>query len=129
VWTSRIATWWPKDHTVSGGADLSVVFEPGVGGRIYERTAAGDEHEWGQVTGWEPPTRLAYHWYLGRDASVATDVEVHFVATGPGFTRVDIEHRGWERLGESGEEWRGRNRAGWASLLPHFQVAIEKGAN
>ena len=50
VWTSRIATWWPKDHTVSGRADLLVVFEPGVGGRIYERTAAGDEHEWGQVT-------------------------------------------------------------------------------
>lgn len=128
VWTSRIASWWPRDHTVSGTADLLVVFEPGVGGRIYERTATGDEHEWGQVTGWDPPTRLAYLWYLGRDRDAATDVEISFVANGEAGTRVHIEHRGWERLGESAEEWRGRNRLGWESLLPYFESAIEEGA-
>ena len=127
VWTSRISTWWPKDHTVTGSRDLLVVFEPAVGGRIYERTASGDEFEWGQVTSWEPPDRLAYLWYLGRDRSAATDVEIRFVANGPASTTVHIEHRGWERLGLSAEEWRGRNRQGWESLLPHFEAAIEKG--
>ena len=37
------------------------------GGRIYERTSAGERHEWGEVTVWEPPRRLAYLWHLGRD--------------------------------------------------------------
>ena len=50
LWTSRIGTWWPPDHTVTGEPGLAVVLEGGVGGRIYERTAAGTEHDWGQVT-------------------------------------------------------------------------------
>jgi hypothetical protein len=53
VWTSRIGTWWPPDHTVSGEADLTVVLEGVVGGRIFERTSEGVEHDWGTVTIWE----------------------------------------------------------------------------
>ncbi|HMD46930.1 MAG TPA: hypothetical protein VKG43_12260, partial [Acidimicrobiales bacterium] len=68
VWTSGIGTWWPRDHTVTGRADR-VVLQGGVGGRIYEQTADGDEHDWGEVTGWEPPHRLTYRWHLGRDAA------------------------------------------------------------
>jgi hypothetical protein len=45
------------------------------------------------------------------------------VASGAATTRVEIEHRGWERLGSGGEEWRDRNRGGWATLLPHFVTA------
>ncbi len=45
VWTGRIALWWPSDHTVSGEADAEIVLEAGVGGRIFERTAAGVEHD------------------------------------------------------------------------------------
>ncbi len=59
TWTSRMSSWWPEDHTVTGEAGLEVVLEPGVGGRIYERTRAGAEHDWGRVTAWEPPARLA----------------------------------------------------------------------
>jgi len=44
------------------------VLQAGVGGRIYERAADGTEHEWGEVTVWQPPERLAYLWYLGRTA-------------------------------------------------------------
>ncbi len=49
VWTDRIGTWWPPDHTATGQADL-IVLEGGVGGRIYERTSDGVEHDWGEVT-------------------------------------------------------------------------------
>ena len=49
VWTSKIGTWWPRDHTVSGDPD-EIVLESGAGGRIYERTATGERHEWGEVT-------------------------------------------------------------------------------
>ena len=43
VWTSRIGTWWPSDHTVSGHDDAVVVLQSGVGGRIFERTSEGVE--------------------------------------------------------------------------------------
>jgi hypothetical protein len=125
VWTSRIGTWWPPDHTVSGEADL-VVLQGGVGGRIFERTADGVEHDWGEVTLWQPPTQLGYLWHLGADRTAATEVEVRFVARGA-TTRIEIEHRGWDRLGSTGDQWRDRNHAGWDTLLPHFLAEIAKG--
>jgi uncharacterized protein YndB with AHSA1/START domain len=124
MWTSRIGTWWPSDHTVTGQRDLVVVLEGGVGGRIFERTGEGVEHDWGVVTLWEPPARLSYIWHLGGDRNQATDVEVRFVALGPRDTRIEVEHRGWERLGEMADAWRDRNRIGWETLLPHFAAAI-----
>jgi hypothetical protein len=127
VWTSKIGTWWPADHTATGRDDLVVVMEAGVGGRIYERTPDGAEHDWGEVTIWNPPTRLAYLWHLRRDRSDATEVEIWFRADETGATRIEIEHRGWERLGSEGDQWRDRNRAGWESLLRHFIAAIAKG--
>lgn len=126
VWTSKIGTWWPRDHTVTGDP-AEIVLESGPGGRIYERTSAGVRHEWGEVTVWEPPRRLAYLWHLGRDRSDATEVEITFVGEGAEHTRVEIEHRGWERLGDMADTWRGRNRAGWDALLPHFAAAAGTG--
>jgi hypothetical protein len=125
VWTSRIGTWWPQDHTVTGQAE-QVVMQADVGGRIYERTANGAEHDWGEVTVWQPPSRLAYLWHLGLGRARATEVDIRFVASGESATTVEIEHRGWERLGREAPAWRERNVAGWQSLLPHFQVAAEK---
>jgi uncharacterized protein YndB with AHSA1/START domain len=127
VWTSGIGAWWPPGHTVTGQAGVAVVLESGVGGRIYERTPGGAEHDWGEVTVWKPPTHLAYRWHLGRDRTGATEVEIRFAAEGSTATRIEIEHRGWEQLGSAGGDWRERNRAGWNSLLPHFQAAITKG--
>jgi len=123
TWTARISTWWPADHTVSAEAGLTVVLEGRPGGRIFERTREGVEHEWGEVTVWEPPTRLAYLWHLRRDRADATEVEIRFIEHGETATLVEIEHRGWERLGADGASWRDRNHAGWATLLPHFVAA------
>ena len=125
VWTSGIGTWWPPDHTVTGGPER-IVLTGGVGGRIYERGADGTEHEWGEVIVWQPPTRLAYLWYLGRDRADATEVDIRFRAQGTAQTRVDITHRGWESLGATGDQWRDRTRTGWQTLLPHYQKAIER---
>jgi uncharacterized protein YndB with AHSA1/START domain len=128
VWTSQISSWWPPDHTVTGRADLVVVLQGGVGGRIFERTPDGAEHDWGEVTVWKPPTQLAYLWHLGRDRADATEVEIRFLAQGQAATKIQIEHRGWERLGERGEQWRDRNLAGWQALAPHFLAAIGPGS-
>jgi uncharacterized protein YndB with AHSA1/START domain len=120
IWTADIDRWWPADHTVTGSDDLLVVLEPRRGGRIFERTPAGVEHDWGQVTVWEPPDRLAYSWHLRADRADATEVEIRFADAGEGRTRIDIEHRGWEALGARGEAARNGNHAGWATLLPSY---------
>jgi Activator of Hsp90 ATPase homolog 1-like protein len=123
VWTGGIATWWPDDHTATGGP-ASVVLEGRVGGRIYERATDGAEHDWGEITVWEPPNRLAYLWFLRTDRADATDVEIRFRPAGESATRVEIEHSGWERLGDRGVTWRERNLGGWSTLLPHYRAAL-----
>jgi uncharacterized protein YndB with AHSA1/START domain len=127
VWTSGIGSWWPPDHTVSGRGDLEVILQGSVGGRIFERTSDGAEHEWGEVTVWDPPARLSYRWHLHQDRAEATVVDIQFLPRGDAATRIEIEHRGWERLGTVGEERREGNRKGWDGVLPHFVAAVEKG--
>jgi hypothetical protein len=127
VWTSGFGTWWPPDHTVTGRDDLDVVLQRGVGGRIYERTPEGVEHDWGQVTVWDPPSQLGYLWHLRRDRADATEVQIRFVPRDRSTTRIEIEHRGWERLGAAAQQWRDQNQAGWQSLLPHYLAATANG--
>jgi hypothetical protein len=120
LWAGRTSLWWPTSHTVTAEPELEVVLEPFVGGRIFERTPAGREEDWGEIVLWEPPRRLGYRWHLRQDRADATDVEIAFTALAGGITRVDIEHRGWERLGARGDGLRDRNVRGWDGLLPHF---------
>ncbi len=123
VWARRIGLWWPRGHSVSGDPALAVVLEPRVGGRIYERTGSGVEHEWGSITAWDPPHRITYLWHLRADRADATEVTVTF-APGGESTIVTIVHAGWEHLGARGPEWREANRRGWAGLLPHYRRAV-----
>jgi uncharacterized protein YndB with AHSA1/START domain len=123
VWTTRIDMWWPADHTATGEDGLRIVLEPRVGGRIFQRDSVGVEIDWGEITAFEPPHRLAYLWHLRADRADATDVEIQFVPIDAGRTRIEIEHRGWERLGDGGTAWRERNHQGWSTLLPHFVTA------
>lgn len=124
VWTRDIGRWWPADHTTTGEADLTVSLEPRVGGRIFERTVDGREFDWGEILVWEPPERFVYSWHLKRGREDATEVEIRFVATAVDETRVEIEHRGWERLGADGPSWRDRNHGGWTTLLPHYLAVV-----
>jgi uncharacterized protein YndB with AHSA1/START domain len=120
TWAQRTSLWWPHGHSVSAEPGLAVIFEPRPGGRIYERTPTGEEHEWGEVLVWEPPRRLSYLWHLRFDRADATEVEITFAPTGE-QTTVSIVHRGWERLGEKGAERRERNRKGWAGVIEAYR--------
>jgi hypothetical protein len=120
LWTARTSAWWPTSHTVSAQPGLEVVIEPEVGGRIFERTPDGDEHDWGQVTGWDPPSRISYLWHLRQDRADATEVEITFAPDDAAGTRLSIVHRGWEARGADQRE---RNHQGWDALLPHFRAA------
>jgi uncharacterized protein YndB with AHSA1/START domain len=127
LWTERASTWWPVDHSASGQRGIKIVFEDHVGGRVYEITQSGSEHDWGKITAWEPPSLLAYSWHLHFAPNEATDVEIRFIDKGEGLTAVEITHDGWERLGEQGRQRREGNLAGWTSVYPHFVEAIQRG--
>jgi uncharacterized protein YndB with AHSA1/START domain len=127
LWALDTSLWWPKGHSVSADPALTVTFEPRAGGRIFERTGAGEEHDWGEVLAWEPPHRLAYLWHLRFDRADATEVEVTFRASAAGDgTTVRIVHRGWERLGSEGPARRDRNRRGWAGVLDPYRAACAR---
>ena len=126
TWTQRASMWWPPAHTVTHDPSAKVGFEPRVGGRIYERTASGQEVEWGSITAWEPPRRLVYEWHIATDRTNSTEVEIAFIDLGQ-RTRVQIEHRGWERLAERGQRWRDENRSGWDGVVPDYKTACERG--
>jgi hypothetical protein len=125
VWTARIAAWWPPEHRATAETQTEVILEPRLGGRLFERTLSGLEMQWGEITVWDPPRRLAYLWHIRRDRADATEVEITFVPIEPEAARVDIVHRGWDRLGAAGPGWRDRNAAGWNGVLPDFIRAAE----
>ena len=117
VWTQRASSWGPVNHTVTAEPGVQVVFEARVGGRLFERTPAGREVDWGEITVWEPPRRLGYLWHIRTDRADATEVEIRFHDQGAARTRVEIEHRGWAAVGPDGA---GSTRAGWKGVLPDY---------
>lgn len=120
TWTDRATSWWPPEHTVSHEPGAEIVFEPRRGGRIFERTEGGREIEWGEIVEWDPPRRLRYLWHIAAEPASATDVEIVFRGLANSTTRVEIEHGGWDRLGDIGRAWREANRAGWDGVLPAY---------
>src|SRR5215213_7604906 len=78
IWTEQLNLWWPKSHSLSADPHTTALLEGWVGGRLYERTPEGIEHEWGTITTWEPPHHLGYSWYLGSGPTMPTQVDVHF---------------------------------------------------
>ena len=120
LFTDQIDAWWPlATHSVGQAKAAGCVFESRVGGRIYETHDDGSLHLWGTVTAWEPPARVVFSWHPGRDASTAQEVELSFTDTGVG-TRVELEHRGWEILGDRAAGTREAYDSGWAGVLSLF---------
>ena len=66
-----------------------MVFEPHVGGHIYDRMADGTESRWARVLTYEPPTRLVFSWDVSPAWQIETDpnrtseVEVRFTQEAP----------------------------------------------
>lgn len=117
VFTARMAEWWPMaSHSVGQEQTRSVTVEPAVGGRLYETCADGSEHTWGEVTHWDPPSGFDCTWHPGRQPNQATRLSLRFEAEGEG-TRVRLEHRGWEILGDLAEETRAGYDGGWETVL------------
>jgi len=132
VYTEQYGTWYPKEHHLGAVPAETVVIEPWVGGRWYEKQADGGEPEWGRVLAWEPPGRLVLSWAIGGDWQPDPDpthhseIEVSFTAT-DGGTRVVLEHRHLQRHGEgAGSVRRGvAGPEGFPLYLRRFAAATE----
>jgi uncharacterized protein YndB with AHSA1/START domain len=112
---------------------VDAFIEPREGGRWYETCADGTECDWGRVLLWAPPTRLVITWQINGmwqfdpDPEHASEVDVRFTAEGPELTRVDVEHRHFERLvAAQGVHDGMRNGGGWKALLEAYAALANK---
>jgi uncharacterized protein YndB with AHSA1/START domain len=126
VFTAQFGAWWPKEYSISAAGMADFVLEPKVGGRWYEVGADGQECDTGSVTAFEPPDRLTLAWHLDEqftydpDPARASQVEVRFIAEDPTHTRVELEHRGFERHGAGAKGVHDAVDQGWSYCLELF---------
>jgi uncharacterized protein YndB with AHSA1/START domain len=117
VFTRGMGDWWPLlMFSIAEDKAVGVRFEEMEGGKVMEVTEDGREYEWAEILAWDPPHRLVLAWHPTLEPIVSTEVEVRFTAVDAG-TRVELEHRGWERLGERADEARANYDEGWAPVL------------
>ncbi|WP_183502614.1 MULTISPECIES: SRPBCC family protein [unclassified Mycolicibacterium] len=123
----------PREHNLLSVPIAETVFEPRVGGHIYDRGVDGSRCKWARVLVYEPPSRVVFSWDIGptwqleSDPARTSEVEVRFVAESDTTTRVELEHRhlerhgiGWESVvdGVDGD-------AGWPLYLRRYEDVVE----
>jgi uncharacterized protein YndB with AHSA1/START domain len=118
----------PREHNLLGVDIAETVFEPRVGGRIYDRGVDGSECHWARVLAYEPPDRVVFSWDISpqwqveADLEKTSEVEVRFIAEASERTRVELEHRNLDRHGEGWEAERDGvgGEGGWPLYLQRF---------
>ena len=128
VFTKDIGSWWPAGHHILEAQLAEMVFEPRVGGHVYDRGVDGSECRWARVLVYEPPTRVTIGWDINLQWQIETDparsseVDVRFTAESPDRTRVSLEHRNLDRHGEGWPTLRDAvgSSDGWAGSLSAF---------
>jgi DNA-binding transcriptional ArsR family regulator len=124
LFTEGIGRWWPLDgHSLSGEQAVDARMEAREGGRVYELSADGSTFDWGVVLVWDPPRRVRVSWKPNTRDEPHTTWEARFTGTAGGATRVDLEHWGWEALGESGDAMAAEYGPGWEFVLGRFTAA------
>lgn len=128
LFTERFDQIKPREHNMLGVDIAESVFEPHVGGRVYDRGIDGRECQWGRVLAYDPPQRIVFswdispYWQIETDLDRTSEVELRFIAEGPARTRVELEHR---NLDHHGDGWEGMRAGvegdqGWPLYLARF---------
>lgn len=118
----------PREHNMLAVEIAETVFEPRVGGHIYDRGVDGSECRWARVLAYEPPDRVVFswdispRWQMQANPAHASEVEIRFIAETSGRTRVELEHRNLDRHGEG---WQGvrdgvDGDSGWPLYLERY---------
>jgi uncharacterized protein YndB with AHSA1/START domain len=131
--TEGFGTFKPREHNLLEVAIAETVFEPRVGGYLYDRGVDGSECRWARVLAYEPPDRVVIswdispQWRLETDLEKTSEVEVRFVAEAPERTRVELEHRNLERHGAGWEALRDgvAGPEGWPLYLERFAEVLQ----
>ncbi len=132
VFTERFGDFKPPEHNLLSVPIVETVFEPRVGGHIYDRGADGSECRWARVIVYEPPDRVVFSWDIGptwqleTEPDNASEVEVRFIAETPQRTRVELEHRNIDRHGPGWEAVRdgvGHDQ-GWPLYLARYAALL-----
>jgi uncharacterized protein YndB with AHSA1/START domain len=132
VFTDDIATWWPPEHHILQSELAEMVFEPYVGGCLYDRGVDGSECRWARVLAYEPPNRVMFswdinpRWQIETDPAKTSEVEVRFVSETATCTRVELEHRKLERHGAGWIEMRDAvsSPQGWTRGLTAYEARV-----
>jgi len=132
VFTDDFGSFKPRDHNLLDVEIAETVFEPRVGGHLYDRGVDGSECRWARVLAYEPPNRVVFSWDISPEWQIETDldktseVEVRFIAEAPDRTRVELEHRNLDRHGEGWESERDgvSGDQGWPLYLDRFAERI-----
>jgi uncharacterized protein YndB with AHSA1/START domain len=107
VFTRRFGDFKPREHNLLRAPITETVFEPKVGGHIYDRGTDGSECHWARILAFDPPDRVVFSWDISprwtieEDPENTSEVEVRFIAETLERTRVELEHRHIERHGPS----------------------------
>jgi len=136
VFTEDIGSWWPPEHHILEGQLAEMVFEPRVGGHVYDRATDGSECRWARVLAFEPPHRIviswdvSLQWTLETDPSRTSEVEVRFSSEAADRTRVELEHRKIDRHGDGWEPMRDAvgSPDGWDAGLLAFAARLGSGS-
>jgi uncharacterized protein YndB with AHSA1/START domain len=128
VFTEDFGSFKPPEHNLLGVELAETVFEPHVGGRLYDRGVDGSECHWARVLVYEPPNRVVIswdispYWQIETDPEKTSEVDVRFIAETPERTRVELEHRNLDRHGDGWEQTRGAvdSEGGWPLYLQRF---------
>jgi uncharacterized protein YndB with AHSA1/START domain len=124
----------PREHNMLGVEIAETVFEPRVGGQIYDRGVDGSECRWARVLAYEPPDRVVFSWDISPQFRIETDqertseVEVRFISEAPERTRVELEHRHLDRHGEGWEAGREAvgGEGGWPLYLQRYADQVKR---
>jgi uncharacterized protein YndB with AHSA1/START domain len=109
VFTEDFGRFKPREHNLLGVDIAETVFEPRVGGHLYDRGVDGSECRWARILAYEPPHRVVIswdinpYWQIETDQRKTSEVEVRFLTESPDRTRVELEHRNLDRHGDSWE--------------------------
>lgn len=136
VFTEGYDSWWPRTHHIGKVPMQKAIIETRAGGRCYTIQTDGAECDWGRVLVWDPPHRLVLAWQITHewgyepDLSKSSEVDIRFIPEPGGRTRVDLEHRYFERHGAGGTAMRTAVDAanGWSGLLQLFAARVEQTA-
>lgn len=132
VFTEDFGRFKPPEHNLLSVPIAETVFEPRVGGHLYDRGVDGSVCRWARVLAYEPPDRVVISWDINPYWQVETDpertseVEVRFIAESDDSTRVELEHRNIERHGDGWESVRDGVDAdqGWPLYLARYAGVV-----